>query len=89
LQRRLFGVRSRTILQNLSGQRVPYLSIPYGSKLDATERVLEVARTSGHKATFLVHAKSNRFRMGSDIFYRTHVGNALPQSLLFLSRSCH
>jgi len=38
------------MLQNLSGQRVPYLSIPYGSKLDATERMLEVARSSGHKA---------------------------------------
>jgi len=37
---------------------------PVREQVDATERVLEVARTSGHKATFLVHAKSNRFRMG-------------------------
>ena len=67
---------SCALLQGLSGQSVPYLSVPYGNRLDANEGVLEIARTSGHKAIFLVHAKSNRFPMGPNVYYRTPLGNA-------------
>jgi peptidoglycan/xylan/chitin deacetylase (PgdA/CDA1 family) len=74
-------IESRTLLGRLSGQPVLYLSIPYGNRLDATEHALDMARASGHKAIFLVHAKSNRFPPGSDIFYRISLGNTTPQEL--------
>jgi peptidoglycan/xylan/chitin deacetylase (PgdA/CDA1 family) len=79
-------VESRTLLQSLSGQSVLYLSIPYGNRLDATENALEIARESGHKAIFLVHAKSNRFPPELDVFYRISPGNASTQALPFKLR---
>ena len=76
---------SRTNLEQLSGQRVRCLSIPYGNKADATEPALRTARASGHEAIFLVHAKSNRFRPAGDIYYRTSLQStpaaALPLRL--------
>lgn len=76
-------VRSQALLQQKSGQPVPYLAIPYGNRLDATTDALNLARESGHKAIFLVHAKSNRSRVQSDIYYRTYVGNASIHALLY------
>ena len=74
-------IESRILLQSLSSQPVPYLSIPYGNRLDATETVLEMARESGHKAIFLVHAKSNRFSPGPDIYYRISLQDTSPKAL--------
>lgn len=79
-------VKSRTLLQDLSGQPILYLSIPYGNMLDATEHMLDVARHSGHKAIFLVHAKSNRFRPAPDIFYRTSLENTRCNGVSFKLR---
>lgn len=78
-------VRSRELLEKLSGQRVQCLSIPYGNALDATEGALRVARRS-HKAIFLVHAKSNRFKPAADIFYRISLRNAAPEQIPFKLR---
>jgi N-acetylglucosaminyl-diphospho-decaprenol L-rhamnosyltransferase len=75
---------SRALLQRLSAQPVSYLSIPYGNRQDATFRALKATRECGHKATFLVHAKSNRFRIGHDIYYRTSVGEAATSQLPFI-----
>ena len=35
-------------------------------------------RQSGHQATFLVHARSNRQRPAADIWYRTSLTDAPP-----------
>jgi peptidoglycan/xylan/chitin deacetylase (PgdA/CDA1 family) len=67
--------QSRCELQNLSGQHVRCLSIPYGNQLDATHDVLNFARASGHQAIFLVHARSNRFRPYEDTYYRVSLRN--------------
>lgn len=74
---------SRTILEALSGRHVPYLSIPYGNTLDATVTALAAARRSGHKAIFLVHAKSNLFPPAPDIYYRVSLGNTPVEKLPF------
>lgn len=78
-------VQSRELLEKLSGQRIQCLSIPYGNALDATEGALRAARRS-HKAIFLVHAKSNRFKPADDIFYRISLGNAAPEEIPFKLR---
>jgi peptidoglycan/xylan/chitin deacetylase (PgdA/CDA1 family) len=62
-------------LQNLSGQPVRCLSIPYGNELDATPDAMAFARASGHQAIFLVHARSNRFRPYEDTYYRVSLRN--------------
>ncbi|MDF0521241.1 polysaccharide deacetylase family protein [Bradyrhizobium yuanmingense] len=78
-------VQSRELLEKLSGQTVQCLSIPYGNTLDATEDALRAARRN-HKAIFLVHAKSNRFKPAADIFYRISLGNAAPEEIPFKLR---
>jgi peptidoglycan/xylan/chitin deacetylase (PgdA/CDA1 family) len=67
--------QSRCALQNLSGQPVRCLSIPYGDQIDATREVMSFARASGHQAIFLVHARSNRFRPYEDTYYRISLRN--------------
>jgi peptidoglycan/xylan/chitin deacetylase (PgdA/CDA1 family) len=70
---------SRDVLERLSGQTIKNFSVPYGNRQDATDQVLNIARSSGHKAIFLVHAKSNRFRPSKDIYYRISLGNTSPE----------
>jgi peptidoglycan/xylan/chitin deacetylase (PgdA/CDA1 family) len=70
---------SRGVLERLSGQTIKNFSIPYGNRQDATDQALDIARSSGHKAIFLVHAKSNRFRPAKDIYYRISLGNTSPE----------
>jgi peptidoglycan/xylan/chitin deacetylase (PgdA/CDA1 family) len=79
LDREIVG--GRLALQRLSGQPVPYFSVPYGDEIDATERVLRIARASGHRAIFLVHNRSNRFRPAADIFYRIDLGSSAPKDI--------
>lgn len=67
-------VQSRRELEAMSGRPVRHFSIPYGDQSDATDRAVAAVRRSGHEATYLVHAKSNRFRRGDDIFYRVSTG---------------
>ena len=74
-------IESRALLERLSGQPIRHLSIPYGNCLDATETALDLARSGGHEAIFLVHAKSNRFPLEPDIFYRISLGNVPPEKL--------
>jgi peptidoglycan/xylan/chitin deacetylase (PgdA/CDA1 family) len=62
--------RSRELLEQLSGQPVTCLAIPYGNELDATEAVLTTARSSGHRAIFLVHGRSNASRPAPDVYFR-------------------
>ncbi len=65
---------SREALERLSGQTVRYLAIPYGNELDSTQEALTVARSSGHDAIFLVHARHNGRRPAPDVFYRIDTG---------------
>jgi peptidoglycan/xylan/chitin deacetylase (PgdA/CDA1 family) len=66
---------SRTVLRDLSGQLVRSLSIPYGDERDATDQSLQAISACGHQATFLVHARSNRFRPTSGCYYRVSMRN--------------
>lgn len=68
-------VASREKLEALSGAPVRSFSLPYGSTRDLSPAVLKAVRDSGHEAVFLVHARSNRFRMAPDIWYRTSLHN--------------
>ena len=72
---------SRQLLEQLVGHPVRYFAVPYGNELDATDRALEVARSSGHLATFLVHARCNDRRRVEDVFYRIGPENVRPQFL--------
>lgn len=67
--------QSRSELEKLSGQSVRSLSVPYGSEIDATDNAITVTRNSGHKAIFLVQARSNHFRTVNDIYYRVSLRN--------------
>jgi peptidoglycan/xylan/chitin deacetylase (PgdA/CDA1 family) len=69
---------SQLALERMSGAPVVSLSIPYGNRLDATDDALEIARSSGHRAIFLVHGRSNSFRPDPDVFYRTNPGSVTP-----------
>ena len=77
---------SRSLLQRMSARPVTCLSVPYGHEMDAPASVLDIARGSGHRAIFLVHGRSNRFRPAPDIFYRTSPKNARPGFLPFAVR---
>ncbi len=72
---------SRRLLELLSHQPVRSLSVPYGDEGDATEQVVEVARSSGHEAIFLVHARSNRFRRADGGYYRVSLRNETVREL--------
>jgi peptidoglycan/xylan/chitin deacetylase (PgdA/CDA1 family) len=76
-------VEAKAFLEQNSGLCVSSLSIPYGNLFDATSSALELARASGHKAIFLVHAKSNRARLAPDLYYRTDVCDASTRELLY------
>jgi len=69
---------SQLALERMSGAPVVSLSIPYGNQIDATDDALEIARSSGHRAIFLVHGRSNSFRSDPDVFYRTNPGSVRP-----------
>jgi peptidoglycan/xylan/chitin deacetylase (PgdA/CDA1 family) len=73
--------RSRESLERLSGQQVSCLAIPYGNELDATEAALAIARSSGHRAVFLVHGRSNAWRPAGDVFYRICADRLRPEFL--------
>ena len=74
-------VRSRELLEQLSGQSVTYLAIPYGNKLDATGAALSTARASGHQAIFLVHGRCNSWQPADDVFYRICADRLRPEHL--------
>jgi peptidoglycan/xylan/chitin deacetylase (PgdA/CDA1 family) len=74
--------QGREQLQRLSSQVVRCLSVPFGNWVDLTNDALAVARSSGHEAIFLVHARSNKFRC-NNIFYRTSLRNEGIQELRF------
>jgi hypothetical protein len=59
----------------LSGGAVRAFSVAYGHERDLPPTVLEVLRESGHKAIFLVHARSNLVRKAPDVWYRVSFRN--------------
>ena len=63
-------VASRQRLEEICGQPVRAFSVPYGNADDLTPVVQSALRDSGHRAIFLVHARSNRFRPSPDVWYR-------------------
>jgi peptidoglycan/xylan/chitin deacetylase (PgdA/CDA1 family) len=72
---------SRELVEQLTGQSVTYLAIPYGHEADATEAAINTARSSGHNAIFLVHGRSNTSMPACDIYYRVAPGNVRPALL--------
>lgn len=68
-------------LERLSDSEVRSFSIPYGHEDDLTPPVHEAIRASGHKATFLVHARANIHRPAPDVWYRTSLHNEPPNGM--------
>lgn len=64
-------VAAKGEIEALTGRPVRAFSFPYGNERDATPAVLSALRGSGHLASFLVHARSNRSRPAADLWYRT------------------
>lgn len=60
----------RDELEAITGTPVRAFAFPWGRHRDATSDALDVVRQSGHRATFLVHGRSNRRRPAADIWYR-------------------
>jgi peptidoglycan/xylan/chitin deacetylase (PgdA/CDA1 family) len=79
---------ARRTLQRITGQAVRAFSVPYGHEKDLTVPVLRALRESGHDAIFLVQARSNMFKLASDIWYRVSLHNEpvkdLPLRLNYL-----
>lgn len=76
LRSEIVGAKEK--IEAITGQEVRAFSVPYGNSRDLTEDVLRTARESGHKAIFLVHARSNARRPAPDIWYRTSLHNEEP-----------
>ena len=74
-------VAARARLEALSGAPVRAFSVPYGHERDLTPGLLRVLRDSGHRAIFLVHARSNARRPAPDIWYRTSLHDEKPKDL--------
>ena len=74
-------VAAKSRLESLSGTPVRAFSVPYGNERDLTPEMLDVLRSSGHEAIFLVHARSNMCRPAPDIWYRTSLHNEAPRKL--------
>lgn len=79
---------ARRTLQRITGQAIRAFSIPYGHERDLSATVLQALRESGHEAIFLVQARSNMFKLASDIWYRVSLHNEavkeLPLRLTYL-----
>lgn len=74
-------VDAKARLEALCAQPVRSLSIPYGHEDDLTRDVLDCARSSGHEAIFLVHARANWRRPAKDIWYRVSLHDEAPGDL--------
>ncbi len=74
-------VEAKARLEALSGSEVRSFSVPYGHERDLTPELLRVLRASGHRAIFLVHARSNARRPAPDVWYRTSLHNERAQDL--------
>lgn len=74
-------VEAKARLEALAGAEVRSFSVPYGNERDLTPEMLKVLRASGHRAIFLVHARSNMRRPAPDLWYRTSLHNERPQDL--------
>lgn len=80
-EREIEIVQAKAKLEELSAQNIRSFSIPYGYEDDLTDAVLQCARSSGHSAIFLVHARDNWRRPESDVWYRTSLRNEHPHEL--------
>lgn len=72
---------AKDAIEELIGQPVRAFAFPWGQSQDATPAVLDVVRTSGHQATFLMHGLANAKRPAADIWYRSLVTSEKPASL--------
>ena len=75
-------VAAKARLELLSGAPVRAFSVPYGHERDLTPELLRALRASGHRAIFLVHARSNARRPAPDIWYRTSLHDEKPGELV-------
>jgi peptidoglycan/xylan/chitin deacetylase (PgdA/CDA1 family) len=73
--------QSRAELRRWSGQSVECLGVPYGDQRDVTAAAAAVARDTGHRAIFLVGARSNRYRREGQPYYRIKLLNENPALL--------
>jgi peptidoglycan/xylan/chitin deacetylase (PgdA/CDA1 family) len=62
--------QGRFALERMSGSSVESFSVAYGHQQDLTPNVMRAIRESGHRATFLVHARSNWLRPEPDVWFR-------------------
>jgi peptidoglycan/xylan/chitin deacetylase (PgdA/CDA1 family) len=66
---------AKQLLEEMAGTPVRAFAFPWGQERDATPAALAAIRASGHRATFLMHARRNANRPASDIWYRVPVTN--------------
>jgi peptidoglycan/xylan/chitin deacetylase (PgdA/CDA1 family) len=76
-------VAHRRLLEEWSGTQVRSFSYPYGSRSDAAPEVERVLARSGHRATFLVQARSNPRGHRGPSWHRVSF-QAQPASRLYL-----
>lgn len=69
---------SKDAIENLSGTPVRAFAFPWGQTADATPKVLDEIRGSGHRATFLMQGLNNTKRPASDIWYRCLLTSETP-----------
>ena len=73
IQTEVIGAKAE--IEELTGRPVRAFSFPYGNERDATPAVMSALRASGHGASFLVQARSNRSRPAPDLWFRTSLQN--------------
>lgn len=66
-------VAARTALEDMTGRPVRAFAFPWGHERDCTTEVLAAIRASGHRATFLMHGRTNDRRPEPDVWYRSLV----------------
>ncbi len=75
-------------IEEATGQKVRWFSLPYGRDGDATPEALSVIAASGHAGAFLVQGRLNRFQRFADLLCRVSPRDAgpwlLPVSLWLL-----
>lgn len=68
-------VQAKRSLEEMANAPVRAFSFPWGQERDATPAALDLIRSSGHRAAFLMHARSNSTRPAEDIWYRSLLTN--------------
>lgn len=68
-------VQAKKSLEEMANAPVRGFSFPWGQERDATPAALDLIRSSGHRAAFLMHARRNSTRPARDIWFRSLLTN--------------